>query len=85
VTVGIAVTTAPAWTAAQHQSQLHFVGIATWSDEEVLAKVHEMVLPAILDCISEGRLVSERRRNCGDGAKSARNSINSIAELSTLN
>src|SRR5215470_2852962 len=33
--------------AAQHQSRLHFVGVATWSDAEVLAKVREMVLPAI--------------------------------------
>jgi SRSO17 transposase len=43
----MAARTAPARTAAQHQSLLHFVGIATWSDEEVLAKVREMVLPAI--------------------------------------
>jgi SRSO17 transposase len=34
-------------TAAQHQSLLHFVGNATWSDEDVLAKVREMVLPAM--------------------------------------
>jgi SRSO17 transposase len=26
---------------------LHFVGVATWSDEKVLAKVREMVLPAM--------------------------------------
>jgi SRSO17 transposase len=26
---------------------LHFVGVASWSDERVLAKVREMVLPAI--------------------------------------
>jgi SRSO17 transposase len=26
---------------------LHFVGVAPWSDEKVLAKVREMVLPAI--------------------------------------
>ena len=43
----MAARTAPARTAAQHQSLLHFVGNATWSDEEVLAKVREMVLPAI--------------------------------------
>jgi SRSO17 transposase len=43
----IAARTAPARTAAQHQSLLHFVGVATWSDEKVLAKVREMVLPAI--------------------------------------
>src|SRR5258708_34755616 len=43
----MAAKTAAARTAAQHQSLLHFVGIATWSDEKVLAKVREMVLPAM--------------------------------------
>jgi SRSO17 transposase len=43
----MAARTAPARTAAQHQSLLHFVGNACWSDEKVLAKVREMVLPAI--------------------------------------
>src|SRR6266536_212619 len=39
----MAARTAPARTAAQHQSLLHFVANATWSDEDVLAKVREMV------------------------------------------
>src|SRR6266852_6284754 len=43
----MAAVTAPARTAAQHQSLLHFVGQASWSDEKVLAKVCETVLPAI--------------------------------------
>src|SRR4029077_17950342 len=43
----MAAKTAPARTAAQHQSLLHFVGVAPWSDEAVLAKVREMVLPKI--------------------------------------
>src|ERR1700752_4879018 len=43
----MAARTAPARTAAQHQSLLHFVGVATWSDEGGLAKGREMVLPAI--------------------------------------
>ena len=43
----MAAVTAPGRTAAQHQSLLHFVGNAAWSDEKVLAKVREMVLPAI--------------------------------------
>src|SRR5712691_6046845 len=43
----MAAVTAPARTAAQHQSLLHFVGQASWSDEKVLAKVCEMALPAI--------------------------------------
>src|SRR3981189_3603013 len=32
---------------AQHQSLLHFVGNAAWSDEAVLAKVRALVLPAV--------------------------------------
>src|SRR6201981_347325 len=43
----MAAKTAPARTAAQHQSLLHFIGVAPWSDEKVLAKGREMVLPAI--------------------------------------
>jgi SRSO17 transposase len=43
----MAARTAPARTAAQHQSLLHFVGNACWSDEAVLAKVRETVLPSI--------------------------------------
>jgi len=43
----MAAKTAPARTAAQHQKLLHFVGVAAWSDEKVLAKVGEMVLPEI--------------------------------------
>jgi SRSO17 transposase len=33
--------------AAKHQSLLHFVGNAPWSDAPMLAKVGELVLPAI--------------------------------------
>jgi SRSO17 transposase len=43
----MAAMTAPRRTAAQHQSLLHFVGEGGWSDEAVLAKVREMVLPVI--------------------------------------
>ena len=43
----MAAVTAPSRTAAQHQSLLHFVGEGGWSDEWVLGKVREMVLPAI--------------------------------------
>src|ERR1700693_869976 len=39
--------TAPKRVPAQHQSLLHFVGEGRWSDERVLAKVREMVLPEI--------------------------------------
>jgi SRSO17 transposase len=43
----MAAVTAPGRTAAQHQALLHFVGQASWSDEKVLAKVCETVLPAM--------------------------------------
>jgi SRSO17 transposase len=43
----MAAQTDPARTSAQHQSLLHFVGVSGWSDEKVLAKVREMVLPGI--------------------------------------
>ena len=43
----IAAVTAPGRVAAQHQSLLHFVSQGGWSDESVLAKVREMVLPQI--------------------------------------
>jgi SRSO17 transposase len=43
----LAAVTAPARVAAQHQSLLHFVGEGRWSDERVLAKIREMVLPHI--------------------------------------
>ena len=43
----MAAVTAPARVAAQHQSLLHFVGNAPWSEERVLARVRELVLPSI--------------------------------------
>jgi SRSO17 transposase len=43
----LAAMTAPARVAAQHQSLLHFVANAPWSDARVLAKVREQVLPSI--------------------------------------
>ena len=43
----MAAMTAPQRTSAQHQSLLHFVGKGQWSDEKVLAKVREMVLPGV--------------------------------------
>jgi SRSO17 transposase len=43
----LAAVTAPARVAAQHQSLLHFVGNAPWSDDRMLAKVSERVLPSI--------------------------------------
>jgi SRSO17 transposase len=43
----MAAVTAPAEVSAQHQKLLHFVANAPWSDDRVLSKVREMVLPAI--------------------------------------
>src|SRR3974377_1497565 len=43
----MAAVTAPGQVAAKHQSLLHFVGNAPWSDTAILAKVGELVLPAI--------------------------------------
>src|ERR1700676_3408251 len=43
----LAAKTDPARLPAQHQSLLHFVGQAEWSDEWMLSKVRELVLPSI--------------------------------------
>ena len=43
----LAAATAPERTAAQHQSLLHLVAQAPWSDQAVLARVRERVLPSI--------------------------------------
>src|SRR5882724_6917182 len=43
----IAAVTAPARVSAQHQSLLHFVGQAPWSDEAVLGKIRELTLPLL--------------------------------------
>ncbi len=43
----MAAVTAPARTAAKHQSLLHFVGQASWSDEALMARVRSQVMPVI--------------------------------------
>lgn len=43
----MAAMTAPANVSAQHQSLLHFISSAPWSDEALLAKVRALVLPSI--------------------------------------
>jgi SRSO17 transposase len=43
----MAALTAPARTAPKHQSLLHFVAQAPWSDRAVLTKVRQIALPAI--------------------------------------
>src|ERR1700678_3673432 len=49
----MAAVTAPERTAAQHQSLLHFVGEGRLSDEKVLAKVREMVVPEIVRTLAK--------------------------------
>src|SRR6266436_8451615 len=39
--------TAPARVSTQHQKLLHFVANATWSDEQMLTKVRELVVPSM--------------------------------------
>jgi SRSO17 transposase len=43
----MAAVTSPGEVPVQHQKLLHFVATAPWSDEPVLAKVREMVVPMI--------------------------------------
>jgi SRSO17 transposase len=43
----MAALTAPARTAPKHQSLLHFVANAPWSDDAVLTKIRQTVLPRI--------------------------------------
>ena len=43
----LAAVTAPSRVAAKHQSLLHFVGQAPWSDAALLARVRDWVLPKI--------------------------------------
>ena len=45
----MAAIVAPARVSAKHQSLLHLVGQAPWSDEAVLQKIREVVLPGIDD------------------------------------
>ncbi len=43
----LAAVTAPSRASAQHQSLLHLVSNGPWSDDRVLAKVQDLVLPSI--------------------------------------
>jgi SRSO17 transposase len=43
----LAAVTSPARVSAQHQSLLHFVGQAPWSDTALLKRVRDQVLPVI--------------------------------------
>src|SRR5215217_6253086 len=43
----IATVTVPARVSAQHQSLLHFIANAPWSDERVLSRIQELTLPIV--------------------------------------
>src|SRR3954468_17282034 len=43
----MAAVTAPARVSAKHQSLLHFVANAPWSNERVLGRIQELILPLI--------------------------------------
>ena len=43
----MASATAPECVSAQHQKLLHFVANSEWSDEQMLAKVRELVMPSM--------------------------------------
>src|SRR5512142_1323704 len=43
----IAAVTAPARVSAKHQSLLHFVANAPWSNERVLSRIQELTLPIL--------------------------------------
>jgi SRSO17 transposase len=45
----LAAVTAPERVSAKHQSLLHFVGQSPWSDEALLARVREWVLPRMIE------------------------------------
>lgn len=45
----LAAATAPARVSAKHQSLLHFVGQAPWSDEAVIARVRDWALPRMIE------------------------------------
>src|SRR5215213_4466500 len=47
----IAAVTAPARVSAKHQSLLHFLANAPWSDERVLSRIQELTLPITLPII----------------------------------
>ena len=45
----LAAVTAPSRVSAKHQSLLHFVGQAPWSDEALMARVRDWALPRMID------------------------------------
>ena len=63
----IASVVAPLRVSAEHQSLLHFVGQSTWSDKSLLAKVRELVVPAMGDAGPDRGLDCRRHRFCEEG------------------
>ncbi|WP_176593756.1 transposase [Sphingobium sp. EM0848] len=56
----LAAVTAPSRVSAKHQSLLHFVGQAPWSDTELLARVYELVRPGITRCWAGSELARQQ-------------------------
>src|SRR3954451_19327937 len=72
----IAAVTAPARVSAQHQSLLHFVANAPWSNERVLGRIQELTVPlieasgAIEAWIIDDTRLSQERASFGRGGAS---------------
>jgi SRSO17 transposase len=45
----LAAVTAPSCVSARHQSLLHFVGQAPWSDQALMGHVRDWVLPRMIE------------------------------------
>ena len=74
----MAALTAPARTAPQHQSLLHFAANAPWSDEAVLSKVRQIVLPEIearspIEAVPERQIENSNLSSVPAGRKRATN------------
>src|SRR4051794_36360926 len=71
----IAAVTAPARVSAKHQSLLHFVANAPWSNEQVLGRIQELTVPtiersgAIEAWIIDDTGFAKKGRHSGGGAR----------------
>ena len=58
----LAAATAPSRVSAQHQSLMHFVSSSPWSDEKLLGKVRNLVLPTKSRARAADKVGSQTRR-----------------------
>src|SRR5260370_99391 len=83
----MAAVTDPGRVSAQHQKLLHFVANSPWSDERVLAKVCELVVPVDDAACPDQSLdhrryrVSQERRAFGRGASSVLRTARQAGQL----